>query len=714
MQAIKKLAKPIVAMLLLLILMISAGNQSFVYSESPSPSTQTAYVVELSKWSIYNDGTHAVETTQGINNSLAWAHKSGISSILLPAGNYLIDKDSRIEMVSNMTLELSPDATLTKETNGKERYELLRVGPDITNVTLKGGTYNGDKATHNYSNKDNKYSYGTHESGFGILLEGASDVKVEGIKAFNFTGDGLAIFGYGTIITDLYENAFLSGGIDAKGKKVKDTSRLRTAKPLYFKHEVFKNANTFEFSNRQNLPKAFEVAFYRADGTFISKTAANIQEPITIPAGADYCYAIFQQKSAKKAYLEMWHRTVSQRVTITDSEFAYNRRQGVTVGGADEVLLENNSFHHMKGTAPESGIDVEGGFEVNGFLNSRITIRNNEFYDNAAYDVILFDGKDAVVEGNHMASKGVIGLAVSPPFTGATIKSNHFDGTRIIAEHDAVFTDNRMNDAMTRFVGPNIRIDGMELTDSTFGVSAKVPFGVEVANVTITNATKKDTGLSIWDQPIRVTNMTIQGEPALRSISGNVKPGSIFDNLRVIGYNGNYGLSLPPGTYSRCLFEGSDGGKLGMVRADLSGSYTFDRCVFKPGKSAMGALIAENVGMALTITNTRFELSGDTQAVSVQAARSFDFRRNAVFAEYLTADNIEIIKINDYWKRNEEYDVKSVNITGNSIRTNRTAFGISTLYAGKGAPAYSVHYNTLTRAKLLLKENDKAIGNLIK
>ncbi|MDG0791792.1 right-handed parallel beta-helix repeat-containing protein [Cohnella ginsengisoli] len=382
------------------------------------------------------------------------------------------------------------------------------------------------------------------------------------------------------------------------------------------------------------------------------------ENQIPIPEGADHFYLAFNQSTAKGAYFEYWNRTVSKDVVVTNSEFAFNRRQGITVGGADNVLISNSTFHDMKGTAPQSGIDVEGGFEVNGYFNSNITIQNNDFYNNAAYDVILFDGKGAKVEGNHLGSKGVIGLAVSNPFSEAAITDNHFDGTRLVAENDATFLGNTMNNSYTTISGPNIKIDGMAFIDSTLSVSSKVAFGVEISNVNISVSKQVDAGFTIWGQPIRVRNMTITGEPALRSITGGAAGGSIFENLKVIGYNAKYGISLSPGKYTGCQFVSGDTGQFGSISLKLKGSYVFDGCSFESSEASATNLLAEQPDLDLTIRNSTFELLGNTQAVSVQAAKSVVLENNTITAEHLSSMKVELIKINDYWKRNEKHDVK--------------------------------------------------------
>lgn len=77
----------------------------------------------------------------------------------VPAGTYLIAKGTdgqwdtrgRINMVSDMTFWLDEKAIIQKETNGFADYSTLLVGVGVKNVTIKGGTYRGDRDTHNYS-----------------------------------------------------------------------------------------------------------------------------------------------------------------------------------------------------------------------------------------------------------------------------------------------------------------------------------------------------------------------------------------------------------------------------------------------------------------------------------------------------------------------------------------------------------------------------------
>lgn len=675
-----------------------------------------SHVIDLKRWGIRNDGSKPLETTRGINRALVWAHNSGITAVTLPNGTYTIDKNNAIEMVPNMLFELNEKVTIQKEPNGKESYFLLRVGYGDNNVTLRGGVYKGDKDLHDYSKRDSPHTPGTHEGGYGISVIGAENVTIEDVTATHFTGDGLVLGGHGTMVRDLYENSFESGGIDAKGKMVADGTKIRTSKPLKFDHAIFKDRREFEMANNLKLPRSFDIHFYSSKNVLISsRKSLNARDIISLPDGASYAHLVFSQKGFKGAYIEQWNRVVSSNVVVRDSEFAYNRRQGITVGGADHVLIVNNELHHMKGTMPQSGIDVEGGFGENGNRNSNIMIKGNKFHNNASYDVILYDGRDAIVEGNHLASKGAIGLAVSPPFTGALVKGNHFDGTRIVAYHDVAFQNNRLNNSYTTLEGPRITIDGMDITDGILGISAKEAYGVTAKNVTITSKSKSvEAGLSLFGKKVKLSDITIIGESKLRTLSGGVEPGSVIDNLQVLNYNSVYGLSLPPATYTNCRFQGAEGSKTGAVGLSMGGKYVFDGCHFQVSSTAINGLLAEHPKLDLTVRDSTFEGLGDASLISVQSAANTLLENNTLNANRLTREKVELIKLNDYWKRNEKHDVLKAIIQGNTITSNLPSIGISTVYAGTGAPPYTVKNNKLLVAALAVKSNDVSEGNELK
>jgi hypothetical protein len=702
---------------------LSKVNETSPNFKGEKSNSLKAYSLELKRWNIYNDGTHPKETTRGLNEAIKWASKKGFEIFKVPAGIYLIsngepdDPNRRINMVSDLTFWLEEGAVLQKETNGYEGYELLYIGPGIKNVTIKGGTYKGDKDTHDYSKRDNENSPGTHEAGYGILAEGAINLTIDGIKAFNFTGDGLCIGATGEAKAPwLFEEDFEPGGIDDNGKLIKDPTKIRTKniEKTNFNHPIFQTQNTFQFSRPENISKTvpFDVYFYKSDGTFI--TSVKYQEidwSLTeVPKGASYFHAVFDTDVYKGIKLEYWIKTISKNVTVKNSEFAFNRRQGITIGGASNVLVTNNDIHDIKGTPPQSGIDVEAGFSP----NQKIVIRDNRIYNNKGYNVILYDGRDAIVEDNYLGpneEKSSIGLAISPPFSGAMVKGNTFDGSSLNVSHDTTIKNNKMIDSTALITGPNVSIDGMRFTDSSLHLKSKVAYGIKASNITMKNNKKGQTTLSIDEQPVHLKDISITGESTLRNLIGEVADGSIFENLRVIGYNSTYGLDMPRGTYNNCVFEAAKGGTaaLGISK---SGNYIFNNCSFKGNKAI---LTVANPEANLTLKDSKFESTEKRgygiALIYVEKANKISIVNNIVDTRRNSDEDFHLIKLGKLGGKASLSEVYSAAVKGNTLYSNFNVAGISTIDAGKDSPAYHIEDNILYNAKLQLKSHDIDFNN---
>lgn len=640
-------------------------------SENQLNKTSTTYKVELDRWNIYNNASHPKQTTKGFNDALKWASENKFTTFYVPSGTYLIDKgevpsdpEARINMVSDMTLELDEDAVIKKEANGFENYEVLYIGPDIQNVTLKGGTYKGERESHDYTGRDNEYSSGTHEFGMGILAIGTNNLVIDGVKTINFTGDGVMVGGTAKQINILYEEDFEVGSIDEKGNLINDPTKIRTRSKTKtnFEHHIFETNRTIQFSRPKKISKdiPFDIYFYKSDGTFLSsvKNQEIDWSLVKVPEGAGYYHAVFDTPQYKEIKLEYWNKDISKNLTIKNSESSFNRRQGITVGGVNNMKIIDNEIHNIKGIAPQSGIDIEAGF----YPNSNIVIRNNKIYDNERYNVILYDGQDVTVKGNYLGpnkTKSSIGLAISEPFrTGAIIKDNIIDGSKIVVEGEASFEGNKMNNALATFYGPSTSIKGMEFTDSQLSIRSKEPFGVKVSNITMYNNKERLNTLSIYDQPIHLTDVTIIGEAAQRNLVGEVAEGSIFDNLRIIGYNSTYGIDLPRGTYNNCIFESSGNGN-GIIDINSSGEYFFNECYFK---NKGGTINIDGEDINVTIQNSTFEVEGNGEPIDVKTANKVSIQNNKI---NVTSSNFtlpsEIVGITN------DNDVREVIIKGNRV-----------------------------------------------
>lgn len=88
--------------------------------------------------------------------------------------------------------------------------------------------------------------------------------------------------------------------------------------------------------------------------------------------------------------------TPTTDVTIRNNNIHHNRRQGVSIVGGHRVLIENNQIHHIEGTAPQFGVDIEGA----GREDRDIHIFRNNFHHNAGGDIVTSTGKNVWIEEN--------------------------------------------------------------------------------------------------------------------------------------------------------------------------------------------------------------------------------------------------------------------------------------------------------------------------
>ena len=85
-----------------------------------------------------------------------------------------------------------------------------------------------------------------------------------------------------------------------------------------------------------------------------------------------------------------------KHVDIRENNMFYNRRQGVSIVGGENILIEDNEIHHTGGTRPDFGIDIESLI----YSSKDIIIRGNYFHHNRGGDIVNTDGRNVLVEDN--------------------------------------------------------------------------------------------------------------------------------------------------------------------------------------------------------------------------------------------------------------------------------------------------------------------------
>ncbi len=85
-------------------------------------------------------------------------------------------------------------------------------------------------------------------------------------------------------------------------------------------------------------------------------------------------------------------------VTFINNNIYNNRRQGISIVGGVRVSIQENEIHHIKGTAPQFGIDIEGP----GRIDEDILIQKNYFHHNTGGDIVNATGENVYIIDNIM------------------------------------------------------------------------------------------------------------------------------------------------------------------------------------------------------------------------------------------------------------------------------------------------------------------------
>ena len=88
----------------------------------------------------------------------------------------------------------------------------------------------------------------------------------------------------------------------------------------------------------------------------------------------------------------------SNDVAFVDNNIYNNRRQGISIVGGVRIEIKDNEIHHIKGTSPQFGIDIEGP----GRVDEDILIQDNYFHHNSGGDIVNATGGNVYILDNVM------------------------------------------------------------------------------------------------------------------------------------------------------------------------------------------------------------------------------------------------------------------------------------------------------------------------
>lgn len=399
-----------------------------VITPTPKPTAEmenyaNIHMIDLQAFGIYNDGTHATETSIGINNALQNAKTLNVNRIVFPKGTYLVSETNSIVFNHKDTLVDLNGATLKINPNALGKYSVVSVDEGAENFRLTNGTIMGDKDTHTGT---------TGEWGHALVLAGGLNCEIDHLTLTNAWGDGLVTesnFWSGPDRHYIYTNNLQQGAFTDLGVITPNSEKTRTIEP----YDMSAFGGAFEFGwigGYQGFPcvldREYQACFYTADMTFIQKMDCTQYKKHTIPSGATYIHLEFNQP-AVEGVREMCGTVVNFKppthVHVHDLTIVKNRRNGLSVCGGQKMIFEDILFKENGGTAPGFGVDYEDGWE----LMQDIVFRHNRFDNNERGDLVVCAGSEYIFEDNVFEQ----GFYVWGRTHNATFRRNQVLGTPV-------------------------------------------------------------------------------------------------------------------------------------------------------------------------------------------------------------------------------------------------------------------------------------------
>lgn len=404
------------------------------------PEDNKLYIPDIASYGIYSDGTNSEATTNGLNTLFNDLKATKKTNVQLPTGNYAINPDISLTPKSNLTLDLN-NSTFKIDTNAKNGSTMIYL-KEVENITLKNGTIEGDRYTHDYSTYDANTT--SHEFNVGVKIDQDSkNINIDNITFSKITGYGLALFqGTQYCNTALDKTLMESGSYNDSGVKIADTTKIRYPNKVditeHATHGYLQVGTLLKYQNYVfKSTRVVTVLMFDSNDVLLSKKTANMFRPITTPATASYCYLVFHQSNPAD-YLEgdmytldVFHMKPPKDCNITNCTFDDNRCLGIAVCGGWNTKIEGNTFKNTsKPTSdttspnyqhgkPGYAIDIEDGWES----TQDLVINDNTFTNNGFGDIVSLAGDNTIITNNQFSGR----VAMYSRNTNYTVQNNSIE-----------------------------------------------------------------------------------------------------------------------------------------------------------------------------------------------------------------------------------------------------------------------------------------------
>lgn len=737
-------------------------------------SSSSIYVLDLTTWSVNNNGTDAVNTTKGINDAMVWAVLNGYKEMLLPKGTYLIDETSPIEPQSNFTLNLN-GSSLKIRSNDQSEYSVINFQKNQVHSRITNGKIIGDREVHDYS------SGGSHEAGYGIQVgsfsppdsggSNARNIILDNLDIYNFTGDSVALcsaFGQISPFPTSLASSWEQGDIDpSNGNLLASTSKIRSTLKFSMTQLPIVNysyfglyGNGYGDLGKDIICDFYNVIFYKADNSFhSSKTLVQFFDEVEVPLNVSYAKVVLHQSTvpaSANCSINVRVPTFPQYVYIEKCNLHHNRRLGISICGAKNVYIEENAIHHIGGTSnttgtdPQGGIDIEDGYDLNQFIH----IHKNSFHDNEKYNIIAVNGKCIYISNNTLLKTnqdGYVSLAINGGVDRAIISSNTIRNGKVGIGGECQFINNHIYgtqvDASAVYATRPINFSSNTFYNCKLLLDTPFPYLVNIDNCRFINNIDKLNSLSNqyqWtieykNQPQKFTNCIFEGADSLYFSSiptTTTKQYWLFENclfkgiglpslgrlVNCIGdgsstsnaYSSSTGLTSDSLEMYNCRFISTDSNNTLFTINNLK-SFRMENCYIE--KTSGWLLRLQNIGTDVVIKNNTFKITNDTLSRNIITLESsFTGNQILISNNQILSTNNSQVGIDNQTTNKPQIVIADNVMKKATIKFNGTEVLMSNVIDGIVDPYYKItsEPNTFyyTKGQLLYNANPTSGGFL--
>ena len=549
-------------------------------------SQNSTYVIELDRWSIKNDGTNPIATLAGIKNAIAWAKSNKYSTVYLGEGLYSLEVTGAnltgIAVPSNLTFEMHPNCILKVNPNKQPDARIINL-TNSDNTTIIGGQLLGDRYDHDYgaefvfesgsidaTGKDIADATKLRSKGFIQYFKDGTQIPVnvtvvtiQGVKKSTSADLKYSLYCYDS--NNVFITSFIDRGYGSGVKCPDNTKKYR----IVLSQDTNENTK-LAISNSSIYPThefGYGISILGCSNIRIKNTK------ITNFTGD--CICLLGGDGFKS----------STQINIEDCILDGSRRQGISIVDGRYINVRRCLIQNIRGTDPQSGIDIE-----HYGIGNDILVEDSTFKNNYKYDIINYNGVDLTIR--QCKFDGSVGNTFG---YNLTICDNIFSSKIKDGDYALVLNSNNKTNKGSRY-------DIHNNTISNYPVAVGFIGGVDILhfnNNTLENTPNKPGSLCLSADSNNCyfsNNRYISTGSILYSNNGN------YLNVdKEFYYRSRFGLSGDDSvTITNCIFEEST--------IILRGYLSLVNCCFKLGKLSNIKSICDDSSF---FTRTRtFEMIG--------------------------------------------------------------------------------------------------------